>query len=198
MGKWNIVADWVDGRPDQSFFTARDVPGSVRAVESALSRLAVPTGPIQRVRQGLYWKKPITTRFGAAHPDPTEAAFALAGPGAGLAAASATNALGLSTQIARQPIVAVVGRPPKGLHGVRFTSRSNPQRIKLSRLEVTLLEALRDFPNYSELDWPAPRTRLPRSISTMSVHLVSTAWSLPWWASTDSRACARLRSILTW
>ena len=160
MSTQNGVARWVAARPSGSFFTARDVPGSVRAVESSLSRLAGPAGPIQRVRQGLYWKKPSATRFGTARPDPTDAAFIVAGPGAGLAGASAANALGLSTQVSRQPVIAVVGRPPKGLHGVRFTSRSNPQRIVLNHTEVTLLEALRDFPDHSELDWPAARARI--------------------------------------
>lgn len=171
MGLQNGVADWVAARPSRSFFTTRDVPGSVRAVESSLSRLAGSTGPIQRVRQGLYWKRPLKTRFGTARPDPTDAAFAVAGPGAGLAGASAANALGLSTQVTRQPTIAVVGRPPKGLHGVRFTSRSNPQRIVLSPLEVTFLEALRDFPDHSELTWPEARARLLRLVDDGRVDL---------------------------
>lgn len=154
------VAQWVAGRPARSFFTPADVPGSTSAVESSLSRLAGADGPIQRVRQGLYWKKPPATRFGTARPDPIEAAFVVAGPGAGLAAVSAANAVGLSTQVARQPTVAVVGRPPKGLVGVRFTSRANPQRIHLSQFEITALEALRDFPVHSEMSWPEARDRI--------------------------------------
>jgi hypothetical protein len=161
----------VAARPARSFFTARDVPGSVRAVESSLSRLARPDGPIQRVRQGLYWKKAPATRFGAARPDPADAAFAVAGPGAGFAGASAANVLGFSTQVARYPTLAVVGRAPKGLTGVRFTSRANPQRITLSQLEVTVLEGLRDFPDYSELDWPAARDRLCRLVDDGRVRL---------------------------
>jgi hypothetical protein len=66
----------------------------------------------------------------------------------------------LSTQVARQPTIAVVGRPPKGLAGVRFTSRANPQRIRLTRLEVTVLEALRDFPAHSEASWAEARERI--------------------------------------
>lgn len=162
MSAKNGVVDWVAAQPSRSFFTSKNVPGSVRAVESSLSRLAGSAGPIERVRQGLYWKKPPMTRFGTGRPDPTDAAFAGAGPGAGLAGASAANALGLSTQVTRQPTIAVVGRPPKGFQGVQFASRSNPQRIKLSQLEVTLLEVLRDFPKHSELDWPAVRARVRR------------------------------------
>lgn len=162
MSPRSVVADWVTSRPPRSFFTPQDVPGTTSAVETALSRLARPDGPVVRVRQGLYWKKPPATAFGTGSPDPTDAAFAAAGPGAGLAGASAANAVGLSTQVSRQPIIAVVGRPPKGLRGVTFTSRSNPQRIRLSRLEVTVLEALRDFPNNSELSWPEARARIRR------------------------------------
>lgn len=156
------VAEWVADRPARSFFTPADVPGSRPAVESSLARLAAAGGPIQRVRQGLYWKKPPPTRFGTARPDPTDAAFAVAGPGAGLAGVSAVNALGLSTQVARQPTIAVVGRPPKGLSGVRFTSRANVQRILLSQLEVTVLEALRGFRAHSEVPWPEARERIRR------------------------------------
>jgi hypothetical protein len=157
MARRGVVAEWVADRPARSFFTPVDVPASAAAVESSLSRLATAGGPIQRVRQGLYWKKPPATRFGTARPDPTDAALVVAGPGAGLAGVSAANALGLSTQVARQPTIAVVGRPPKGLAGVRFTSRANPQRIRLTRLEVTVLEALRDFPALSEVSWPEAR-----------------------------------------
>lgn len=175
MSAKNGVVDWVAAQPSRSFFTNRDVPGSVRAVESSLSRLAGSTGPIERVRQGLYWKKPSQTRFGTARPDPTDAAFAVAGPGSGLAGASAANELGLSTQVSRQPIIAVVGQRPKGLKGVQFTSRSNPQRIKLSQLEVTLLEVLRDFPNHSELAWPAVRARVRRLVRDGRVDLQKVA-----------------------
>ena len=160
MARRGGVAEWVEDRPARSFFTPGDVPGSAAAVESSLSRLATAGGPIQRVRQGLYWKKPPATRFGTARPDPTDAAFAAAGLGAGLGGVSAANALGLSTQVARQPTVAVVGRPPKGLTGVRFISRANPQRIRLTRLEVTVLEALRDYPGYSEASWPEVADRI--------------------------------------
>ncbi len=83
----------------------------------------------------------------------------------------AANALGLSTQVSRQPTIAVGGRPPKGLHGVKFTSRSNPQRIMLNQLEATLLEALRDFADHSELDWPAARARIRRLVGDGGVDL---------------------------
>ena len=68
-------------------------------------------------------------------------------------------------------MIAVVGQCPKGLHGVQFTSRSNPQRIKLSPLEVTLLEVLRDFPNHGELGWPAVRALIGRLVREGRVDL---------------------------
>ncbi|NQV97709.1 MAG: hypothetical protein HQ486_07930 [Acidimicrobiaceae bacterium] len=146
MSTKNGVADWVAAQPSRSFFTNHNVPGSVRAVESSLSRLAGSTGPIERIRQGLYWKKPSQTRFGTARPDPTAAAFAVAGPGAGLAGASAANALGLSTQVSRQPMIAVIGQSPKGLQAsslravqIRSASSSVNLRSRCSRFSVTSL-----------------------------------------------------------
>lgn len=171
----SATADWIAARPARSFFTPRDVPGTTSAVETALSRRAGPDGPIERVRQGLYWKKPPATPFGTARPDPTDAAFAAAGPGAGLAGASAANALSWSTQVPRRPIVVVVGRPPKGLRGVQFISRSNPHRIDLNQLEVTLLEAVRDFPDHSELSWLDVRAQVRRLVDDSRVDLLEIA-----------------------
>lgn len=172
MRKRSATAVWVAAQPARSFFRSGDVPGTTSAVETALSRLAAGRdAPIERVRQGLYWKKPPSTPFGTGRPDPTGAAFAAAGPGVGLAGVSAANALGLSTQVPSEPIIAVVGRPPKGLRGVRFIGRANPHRIGLSQLEVTLLEALRDFPDHSELPWPDARARVRRLVDDGRVDL---------------------------
>ena len=144
----STVRDWVDAQPPRSFFRTRDVPGSPRAVETALSRLAGDDGPITRVRQGLYWTKPPTTRFGSGRPDPLGAAMVIAGRGAGPAGWSATQALGLSTQVPVVPKVAVLDRPPKGICGVQFVTRSNLDRRDLAPLEIAVLEVLRDFPAY--------------------------------------------------
>ena len=165
------VSDWIATLPPRSFFATTDAPGPARAVETALSRLATPDGPIQRVRQGLYWKQPPATPFGRSRPDPTDAAFAAAGAGSGLSGPSAANALGLSTQVPRQPVVAVVGRPPKGLRNVRFVNRSNPHRITLNHLEIAFLEVLADFDNVSEIDWPTAVTCLRRIASSSDVDL---------------------------
>lgn len=165
------VSDWIATLPSRSFFATSDAPGPARAVETALSRLATPDGPIQRVRQGLYWKQPPATPFGRPRPDPTDAAFAAAGAGSGLSGPSAANALGLSTQVPHQPVVAVVGRPPKGLGNVRFVNRSNPHRVNLNHLEIAFLEVLVDFDTVSEIDWPAAVTRLRRIASSAGVDL---------------------------
>ena len=159
MARRGVVAEWVADWPARSFFTPADVPASAAAVESSLSRLAAVGGPIQRVRQGLYWKKPPGIRFGTPvriRPMPRSWPFARA---------PAWRVRRRRTRWVvypgfRLPAIAVVGRPPKGLAGVRFTSRANPQRIHLTRLEVTVLEALRDFPAHSEVSWPEARDRI--------------------------------------
>jgi hypothetical protein len=119
-------------------------------------------GPIARVRQGLYWTKPKATRFGSGRPDTTAATLVAAGKGAGPASWSATQALGLSTQIPAVPTVAVLGRAPKGLSGVRFVGRSNLERRDLTPLEIAVLEVLRDYPDHTDpgTDWQDLRDRL--------------------------------------
>jgi hypothetical protein len=47
----------------------------------------------------------------------------------------------------------VVGAPPSGLGNVRIVSRKNLARIDLRPLEIALLEALRSWPTFSEVDW---------------------------------------------
>ena len=111
--------------------------------------------------------------FGRSRPDPTDAAFAAAGAGSGLSGPSAANALGLSTQVPRQPVVAVVGRPPKGLRNIRFVNHSNPHRINLNHMEIAFLEVLAGFDNVSEIDWPTALTRLRRIAYTSGVDLRS-------------------------
>ena len=87
MATRSHVRDWINAQSPRSYFWARDVPGTPRAVESALSRLTLdPDGPIVRARQGLYWVKPARTRFGTGKPDPVATALAAAGPGSGPAA----------------------------------------------------------------------------------------------------------------
>ena len=167
----STARDWVMARPPGAYFTTTDVPGTPASVDSVLSRLAGPDGPIQRVRQGVYWRKGAPTRFGSAKPDPAQIALVAAGAGAGPAGASAANSVGLSTQVPRQPHVAVVGRAPKGLHGVRITARANPHRVLLTPTEVAVLESVRDFDRYAEIPWPRARQRLRRLAADGTIDL---------------------------
>ena len=156
----NAVRDWVMSRPPGAYFTTADVPATAGSVDSALSRLAAPDGPIERVRRGVYWRKGAPTRFGSAKPDPLQIALAAAGAGAGPAGATAANTVGLTTQVPRRPHIAVVGRAPKGLHGVQITARANSHRVLLSPTEVAVLECLRDFEHYVEFPWQRARRRI--------------------------------------
>jgi hypothetical protein len=165
MPSCSDIRDWVAARPSRSFFQTQDVPGSPRAAETTLSRMAADTdGPIFRVRNGLYWVKPAPTRFGTGQPDSATAAMAVAGPGAGPAGWSASQALGLSTQVPVVPTIAVLGRPPKGIPSVRFVSRSNLDRRDLAPIEIAALEVLRDFPDHTGVGvgWSDVRARLDR------------------------------------
>jgi predicted transcriptional regulator of viral defense system len=175
MARQSTARDWVMSQPSGSYFTASDVPGTPAAVDSLLSRLAHPDGPIQRVRQGVYWRTPAPTRFGSARPDAARVAIVAAGDGAGPAGASAANSIGLSTQVPRRPHIAVVGRAPKGLDGVKITARSNAHRVLLSPIEVAVLECVRDFDRYADIAWPQARRRLRRLASTGRIDLAKIA-----------------------
>lgn len=152
--------EWVMAVPPGTLFSRRDVPGPASAVDPALSRLASDSGPIERLRRGLYRRRPEMTRFGVPSADPLEVALAVAGPGAGPAGASAVNATGLSTQVPRRPIVAVIGRPPAGVKGVRLTSRANPLRVLLDPHGIAVLESIRAFDELAEIGWPEALNRL--------------------------------------
>lgn len=171
----SAIRDWVTSRPPGTYFTTADVPGTPGSVDSALSRLTGPDGPIERVRQGVYWRKVASTRFGSAKPDPTQIALIAAGAGAGPAGASAANAVGLSTQVPRRPHIAVVGRAPKGLHGVQITARANAHRVLLTPTEVAVLESVRDFDRYAEVPWPRARQRLRKLAANGTIDLTKLA-----------------------
>lgn len=147
------VRAWVQGLPERAYFETGEVPGSSRAVESALSRLAA-TGELVRVRRGTYWKPP-PERFGRrARPAPLEAALHVAGKGAGPAGVSAARVFGLTTQVPAVENVGVAGRAPESMPGVRFSSRPYSRREHdLNAYEVALLEVLRSFDRVSERPW---------------------------------------------
>jgi hypothetical protein len=146
------VRDHVESSPVRAFISAAEVPGSRRAVECEMSRLAT-AGEVVRVRKGLYWKGP-KTRVGMPLPRPTEVALEVAGVGSGPAELSAAHTLGLTTQVPAVEVVAVPGRIPAPIHGIRFVSRSVERRlIGLRPTEVALIEVLRAGPAVIEVPW---------------------------------------------
>jgi len=175
MNRTSTARDWVMAQPPGTYFSTSDVPGTRGSADSTLSRLAAPGGPIQRVRQGVYWRTSAPTRFGSTRPDPAQVAIVAAGPGAGLGGASAANSVGMSTQVPRRPHIAVVGRAPKGLAGVQMTARSNPHRVLLSPFEVAVLESLRDFDRYADIPWPQARRRLRQLAANGEIDLIKVA-----------------------
>ena len=117
-----------------------------------MSRLAAE-GEVIRVRKGLYWKGP-KTRVGMPFPRPLAVGLEIAGPGSGPAGVSAAHGLGLTTQVPAIEQVAVPGRVPTAIAGVRFVSRSIERRIGgLRPVEIALIEVLRDGPAIVEQPW---------------------------------------------
>lgn len=152
MSTAQAVRDHVEHTAPRRFIWPTAIEGSRRAVECEMSRLAAE-GEVVRVRKGLYWKGP-KTRVGMPLPRPIDIAFEVAGTGSGPAGVSAAHSLGLSTQVPAIEQVAVAGRVPAPVGGVRFVSRSIERRIaRLRPVEVALLEVLRDGPELVEKPW---------------------------------------------
>ena len=64
------------------------------------------------------------------------------------------SSLGLTTQVPSVVELAVCGRPPAPMSGVRFVSRAPAARSDLRPTEVAVLEVLRAWLRYSERSWP--------------------------------------------
>jgi hypothetical protein len=144
-----VVRAVVATAPVGTFIRNADVPGTRAGVNTALSRLAAD-GEVVRVRNGLYWKG-VKSRFGSGGPGRLDAGIAAAGSeGAGPSGWSASQTLGLSTQVPAIPEVAVAG-PVPSLSGVKFHRRNNLARRDLSVCEIALLEALRSYPAFAEV-----------------------------------------------
>ena len=126
-----------------TFLRRKDFEGSDRAVESELSRLTLAKELI-RVRRGVYYRGK-STRFGMTRPSVLEAAIAVAGPGSGPAGVSAAHLLGLTTQVPGVVEIAVPGKVPDPMPGVRFRLRPFERReLRLDPIEVAVIEVLRD------------------------------------------------------
>jgi hypothetical protein len=143
----------VSEAPDYSFVRLKDFGGTPKAIECVFGRMAA-SGDLLPVGKGLYWKAP-KTKLGIPGPTPTEVALEVAGRGAGPAGLDAAHNLGLTTQVPSVVEMAVPGRPPAPLPGVRFRSRpfSRREHGGLFPSEVALLEVLRDYPDTTESSW---------------------------------------------
>lgn len=132
-----------------------DLGGGNRA-EQLLSRLARdPKGPVVRAAKGLYYKSgPADPVFGKRMPLPVEVAAQVAkGQGVGPAGATAAAYLGLTTQVAPRPVLAVVGAAPVGVNGVEWQTRNNGARAQLNFAEVAVVELLSIYPYGVEAEW---------------------------------------------
>lgn len=132
-----------------------DLGGGNRA-EQVLSRLARdPEGPAVRVAKGLYYRSgPADPNFGKRKPSPVEVAAEVAkGQGVGPAAASAAAFLGLTTQVAPRPALAVAVAAPTGVEGVEWQTRNNVARAQLNFTEVAVVELLSIYPYGVEAEW---------------------------------------------
>ena len=146
---------WRIAHSKERFWRNEDFEDGSKAVEMVLLRL-VAEGELERVRRGVYWRGR-RTRFGMTLPSPIAAVGEVLGAREVVGGAEwyAANLLGLSTQVAPVPVVAVSRRPPTGLHGIRLVNRSGRTGRREARLtadEVTLLEALDGWDRYAELD----------------------------------------------
>jgi hypothetical protein len=149
------------------FWRVEDFDADPHAVAQALARLA-DTGDLERVRRGVYWRGH-STKFGSSLPPAVEALKQVVSDHEAVGGAGwyATNLLGLSTQFAPKPVVAVTRRAPTGLRGLRVIDRSSRIARRDARLnvtEVTLLEALEGWDKYVELK---PQPALDRFASLL-------------------------------
>ena len=145
-------------------------------------------GELVRVRRGLYWRGK-KTRFGMTHPSVLETAVAVGGPGTGPAGVAAAQLLGLTTQVPATVEVAVPGKVPDPMQGVRFRSRPYSRRERrLTPVEVAILEVLRD-PHAAEAPWSRVEDRIRELLADGTVR----AQVLDAEAASEPRVQARKR-----
>jgi hypothetical protein len=166
------VREQLAALPADTFVWSRDLAGPTAAVETALSRIAAEAQtPVVRVRKGLYWRT-TWTRFGPTRPHERQIAMEVAGPGSGPAGVAAAHDLGVTTQVPSVEYIAVPGRPPRPIRGIRFVSRQYHRReLGLRPLEVAVLEALRAGPAVVEAEWPEFVDRVGRLVHAGLIRL---------------------------
>ncbi|MBC7461114.1 MAG: hypothetical protein H7287_07105 [Thermoleophilia bacterium] len=176
-----------------------DHDGNSSALRVAISRL-VNDGELRRVRRGVYWHggrmsdgrlatKPVRSAA-------TTARALVDGVTFGAAEWQATNALGLSTQLAAMETIAVSGRPPRPVPGIKFIDRSGRKgrnHFSLSEREVTFLEALDGWDRFVEVPGQEAVDRLVGVLNDGSVRSTALARA----SSTEPAAVReRLRLVL--
>ena len=170
----NSVRSRIARSSDERFWHVEDFGGDPKAVEMALIRL-VEAGELARVRRNVYWRGR-RTRFGMTVPGPVAAVREVLGKSEAVGAAEwyATNLLGLSTQVAPVPVIAVSRRTPTGIPDIRLVnraSRTGRREARLNDLEVALLEALEGWERYVELDGATATERFLRLLDDDRVRL---------------------------
>ena len=147
--------EWIDALPAGTCFFAHEVPGRPGAVKTLLSRYHNdPDYPVIRLTRGYYAKQ----RTGDGSPKTSSyilaGALKLAGSGAALAGLSAVRRAGWTWQSPANHTIAVVGRPPQSpWPRVRYRQRSNRLRLRLTRPELTLIEAVRYYDHGVAVPW---------------------------------------------
>jgi hypothetical protein len=183
-------------RSRDRFWRVEDFDGDPKAIEMAVLRLE-RAGELERVRRGVYWRGR-NTRYGRAVPSHLEAVREVIGDGEGVGAAGwyATNLLGLSTQVAPRPLLAVSRRVPKGLGNIDFVnraSRTGRRDAALNDREITFLEALEGWDRFVELDTPTAVKRMVGLLDRKDIRVARLVRA----ASTESsRVRERLRYLL--
>lgn len=133
-----------------------DLPAS--AVAPALSRLAA-RGEIRRARKGVYYAPKMTT-LGEVPPDPVVLGATVSRGRSHPAGLSASNLLGLTTQVPARVELAVEDKRPTSVRGIEFKPRMGTNRRDLHPREAALLEVLRDLHHLSDLPPVATKRRL--------------------------------------
>lgn len=160
--RYGEIRSWVEQLPVGALFDFDDIqeafPDKSReAIKMALARLRNGDDPlVARAVRGIYCRRRVGSLARTAIPVEARRAlpWRIAGSGAGSTGPDVINMFGWSTQVPPRQWIAVVGRPPQFDDlGVVFKSRSNERRLDLSWLEVSLLEGVRVFDTWAELEW---------------------------------------------
>ncbi len=153
---------WATQLPEGELIDLNDIqrafPDKTRAaLKMALKRLCEADDPLlARMTRGIYCRRILGERSRLILPPSARRrlAWRVAGTGAGLTGPNIINKLSWSTQVPASFSIAVVGRPPQRPElGVFFVGRSNQLRRNLTIWEVSLLEAVRCFDDWSEMPW---------------------------------------------